>query len=417
MNDIRPPRRSTTDGMRPPARPEPRPQQSTPPQRPTQAPLTQPRSDELELPAVQPDQTPDAQLSSGRSRRRWKWMLLGFFLALVLTTIAAGAWYVRAQRPVQTGVAEKVSLTIEPGSTPDQIGQQLEEAGLIRSQLAFSIYTRLEGVRGNLQAGEYRLAPTESLANIVTQLQEGQSAQFSITFYPGATLYDPTDTEDAKRTDVYTMLTRAGYSEAEVDAALEKNYDHPLFATKPASASLEGYVYGDTYQFETGVSVEDILLRTFDEFYAEITERDLVAKLKKQDLTLYEGITLASIIEREVSGLEADQKQVSQIFHLRLDEGMTLGADATFMYAAQQQNKTPTINFDSPYNTRVNAGLPPGPISSPHISALVATAEPANGDYVYFVSGDDGTTHFARTAEEHEQNVQKYCSDLCFSIE
>ncbi len=419
MNDIRPRRKP----QQPTNRPQFQPRRALNPQQPTRpqalqqpAPASQPQQATLAPESsVQPSTPPVKRTTKKRS---WiKWVIIGLIALIVLAIASMSVWYTRAQRPVEVGVAEKINITIEPGMTPTQIASHLKANNLIRSELAFDVYTRIHGVGGALQAGDYRLAPTESLGGIVEQLQQGQSAEFTITFYPGATLYDPTDIADNKRTDVYTMLQRAGYKDAEIRAALEKDYNHPVFATKPKNASIEGYVYGDTYRFATGASVEDVLTRTFDEFHKQITEKDIVAKLKKHKMTLYEGITLASIIEREVSGRFEDQKQVSQIFHLRLDEGMSLGADATFMYAAQQQNKEPTSTFDSPYNTRQNAGLPPGPISSPHIEALEAAANPAPGDYIYFVSGDDGTTHFAKTLAEHEENTRKYCTDLCYAIE
>lgn len=361
-----------------------------------------------------------SELDSGRlvkpRRRLWLWILVPL-VAVALLFIGCLVWYSQALRPVQPGTDDTVSVTIASGSSPDQIASQLKASDLIRSELAFSIYTRLAGVRGQLQAGDYQLSPADDLATIVEQLQRGQLSEFEITFYPGATLFDPTDISDNRRTDVYTMLRRAGYSDEQVRAGLAKTYQHPLLAGKPSDASLEGYVYGDTYRFARGTSVEDILQRTFDEFYSQITDRGLLAKLKQQDMNLYQGIILASIIEREVGDQPSDQRQVSQIFHLRLDRGMPLGADATFMYAAQQQNATPSTEFDSPYNTRIHNGLPPGPISSPSILALEAAALPATGDYLYFVSGDDGKTHFARSLEEHEQNTRRYCTDLCYSIE
>lgn len=360
--------------------------------------------------------TPVDEPPKKKKSKLWKWLLtlLALFLA---TCVGAFVWYASSLKAVDPNSEEMVSLKIEVGMTPSQIGSLLKEKELIRSELSFAIYTRLNNAQNNLQAGDYRLSQADDLPTIVKQLQKGQLAEFEITFYPGATLFDPTDIEDGKRTDVYTMLRRAGYGGSEIRDALEKDYDHPLLASKPKNATLEGYVYGDTYRFNSGVSVEDILTRTFDEFYRKIEERDLVSKLKKRGMTLHEGVILASIIEREVSGREKDQKQVSQIFHRRLKEGMPLGADATFMYAAQQRNMTPTVNFDSPYNTRIHAGLPPGPISSPHIEALEAAAQPASGSYLYFVSGDDGTTHFAHTLEEHERNTRLYCTDLCYSIE
>lgn len=358
--------------------------------------------------------TPVARPPVQPPRRRWTW-LIGLIIGVIIVAVAAAMlWYFNAIKPVDSNNQTKQIISIEPGATLAQIASELEDKQLIRSQLAFNIYTRIEGVEANLQTGSYRVSPSESLGEIIKHLTSGKADEITITFYPGATLYDPRDSiKDEQRTDVYTMLRRAGFSDQQVRAGLEKKYDHPLLTDKPANASLEGYVLGDTYRFGADASVEDILMHTFDVFYQRINERDLVAKFKKQGLSLYRGLTLASIIEREVSGRVGDQKQVSQVFHLRLEKGMPLGADATFQYVAMQRNVAPSINIDSPYNTRINKGLPPGPISSPHISAIEAAAEPSKGDYLYFVSGDDGTTHFARTDAEHQANTRKYCTTLC----
>ncbi len=101
------------------------------------------------------------------------------------------------------------------------------------------------------------------------------------------------------------------------------------------------------------------------------------------------------------------------MFYNRLKHNLPLGSDVTFIYAARQLGVTPSPDLNSPYNTRIHKGLPPGPISNMTISALEAVAHPAPGNYLFFVAGDDGTIHFARTAQEHEQNIQKYCHNLC----
>jgi UPF0755 protein len=208
------------------------------------------------------------------------------------------------------------------------------------------------------------------------------------------------------------VLLEAGYNQAEIDAAFKKTYESPLFQDKPANADLEGYIYGETYTFSAGSTVEQILQRTFDEFYAAISENDLISGLRAQGFNLYQGVTLASIIQREVSG-QADSAQVAQIFLKRLNEGMPLGADATFVYVANKAGITPTVDLDSPYNTRIHTGLPPGPISAPGVAALQAVAHPAEGDYLYFVSGDDGKNYYSRTIEEHEKNTREYCKINC----
>ncbi len=347
-----------------------------------------------------------------KKRRIWLKLLLVIFL---LAGVFGGGWlwYQSQLQPVSNDQnATRVRLEIASGTTPDRIADQLLEAKLIRNTLAFSIYTRMTNTQNKLQAGVYNLSPAESLPAIVGHLTSGKAEEFSLTFYPGATLLDPSDTPIEKKTDVTTVLLKAGYKEAEIKAALDKKYDHPLLADKPASASLEGYVYGETYRFATNASVEDILIRTFDELKAQIDEYDMVNKFKQQGLTLYQGITLASIIQREVSG-EADEAQVAQVFLKRLRQGTVLGSDVTYKYAAKQMGLIDSPDQDSPYNTRRFGGLTPTPISAPGLGALMAVTKPAAGDYEFFLAGDDGKTYFAHTEAEHEANIRNHCQIGC----
>ncbi|HRN90765.1 MAG TPA: endolytic transglycosylase MltG, partial [Candidatus Saccharibacteria bacterium] len=239
--------------------------------------------------------------------------------------------------------------------------------------------------------------------------------QVDITFYPGATLFDKSDTADNKKLDVQTVLKRAGYNDSEITAAFDKTYNGPLFAGKPVGSDIEGYVYGDTYKFNKNATVEQILQRTFDEFYGVVQKNDLVDKFKSHGLNLYQGITLASIVQREAYNAN-DQKQVAQVFYSRLAIGMQLGSDVTYQYIADKLGVPRDTNLDSPYNTRRYTGLPPGPIATPGLSALMAVAEPAEGDYLYFLAGDDGKVYFAHTNAEHESNIQKHCQIGCSTL-
>ncbi len=346
-------------------------------------------------------------------RRKWPWIVAGSVLAFVVL-LGAGAytWYTLAQRPVDPANNELVTVRVESGLGPSQIGTILKDEGLIRDELAYRIYVKLHKIENTLKAGTYKIAPSETMGQVIAHLLEGRDETFTITFYPGATLYDPTDVDDTRRTDAYTMLARAGYSDEQIRAALATTYDSPLFQDKPVGTSLEGYIYGETYQFPITASVADILNSTFTTYYDQIQKNDIVSGAAKHGLNLYQAITLASIVQREVSGYD-DMRKVAQVFYSRLEQGMTLGSDVTFIYAAQQANQTPTVTFDSPYNTRINAGLPPGPIATPGIDALRAVADPADTSYLYFVAGDDGKTYFSYTEAEHQQNVAAHCGDLC----
>lgn len=343
--------------------------------------------------------------------------LVMFLVAVaIMLGSAAGAgflWYQQALSPMSSDKnAVKISVTIESGSTPSQIAELLSQKQIIRDVTAFKIYTRLTNTQNRLQAGLYRLTPAESTEDIVEHLVAGKVDEFTLTFYPGATLTDTTAKDKDKKVDVTTILQRAGYPTEDISAALNKTYDHPLFVDKPATADLEGYIYGETYNFSSSATVEDILTRTFDEFYAKIKQNNLIDGFKKHNLSLYQGITLASIIQREVPTRD-DQKQVAQVFYTRMADGMMLGSDVTYQYAADKRGVPRDNNLDDPYNTRINAGLPPGPIGAPGLSSLLAVANPADGDYVYFLSGDDDITYFARTNEEHEQNKKTHCAYKC----
>lgn len=384
MNDIRPVRRP----------PKPRAAQEVSVEHRIEAPPAEPLLEAVTPLVVEPPR---------KSRKKWLFIITGVLLAILTAIFVASlAWYTHQLQPVSADAGvSRVRLTIKPGASPDMIAEQLAEKGLIRSAIAFRLYTKLGGTQNRLQAGTYSLSPAESTARIVEHLVTGKTDEFTLTFLPGATL-----AENRK------VLLGAGYSPSEVDAALEKTYDHPLFADKPTSADLEGYIYGETYNFSTSASVEDILVRTFDEYYQAITTEKLIDGFKAQDLNLYQGITLASIIQREVRG-EADEAQVAQVFLKRLREGIVLGSDVTYKYAAKRFNLVDSPLQDSEYNTRIVHGLPPGPISVPGLGALKAVAHPASGDYLYFLAGDDGVTYFAHTEAEHEANIKNHCQIGC----
>jgi UPF0755 protein len=323
-------------------------------------------------------------------------------LVLIIGALAATAtWYVKMLDPVDPSSSEEVLFELKTGESSRTIAERLENEKLIKNARAFLIYLMLTGNTSNLVSGSYVLKASWSVSEIVDLISDGKVSSFEVTFLPGGTL-----------SDARNVLLALGYSAADVDAALTKNYDHLALKSKPESADLEGYIFGDTYKFDYGATAEDIIKRCLDEFYKVIRDEDLTAKYQGLGLSLYEGITLASIVQREVFD-PADQKQVAQVFYKRLAEDMMLGSDVTYQYAAGKLGVERDVNLDSPYNTRRYKGLPPGPIAAPGVSALLAVAAPADGDYLYFLSGDDDKTYFARTLYEHEQNIINYCQVKC----
>src|SRR5680860_1529077 len=205
------------------------------------------------------------------------WAICALAAVIIGSAVSGIIWYKIQLTPVGNDISQLTKITIALGSTPDQIGDELKEQSIIRNSTAFDVYMRIFGRNKILQAGTYRLSPAETVPQIVEHLANGSVDQFSITFFPGATLTDITDKSDSKKYDATTVLKNAGYSDQEIISALKQTYSSPLFVAKPSSTDLEGYIYGETYNFNTGSTVQDILNRIFKDFYAIIQENNLIA--------------------------------------------------------------------------------------------------------------------------------------------
>ncbi len=316
-------------------------------------------------------------------------------------TMYLRGWFADNLKPVSDSKQEIV-VTIPSGASLDEIAAVLKDKQLIRNRDAFERYVSNKELGDKLKAGTYRLQPSLSVAEIVGALTDGKIASDLVTILP------------ARRLDqIAKDLQLAGYSEADVKAALEPSQysKHPALTDKPVNATLEGYLYPESFLKTDATKASTIITLSLDEMQKRLTP-DIRAGITRQGLTLHEGITLASIIEKEVN-LKEDRKMVAQVFLLRYKKGMQLGSDVTFFYAAATTGQKPTPDLDSPYNTRRYSGLPPGPISNVSDASLEAVSTPASGDYVYFVSGDDGKTYFSRTQAEHEALAKQHCKKLC----
>jgi len=342
---------------------------------------------------------------NSRTKKSFGWKkILPITLGVLILVILVGLlslrqWYKQNLKPVSDTYSEQI-IVIESGSTTTVIAEQLDDENLVRSARAFDWY--VNGLESGqfLQAGTYKLSPSFSSEEIALILVEGRVETNLVTIPPGLRL-----------DQVANSLVKSGFSETEVATALNAKYSHPIFKDKPPGASLEGYIFPETHQTTSTTTAQSVVERSLDVFYDQLTN-EIMTGISRQGLNLYEAITLASIVQKEVSDPET-QRQVAQVFLKRLSEGILLGADPTFKYAAAIDGQEPTVDFDSPYNTRINVGLPPGPIANFNLSALEAVADPAEGDYLFFVAGDDGNTYFANTLAQHEANVAKYCDELC----
>jgi UPF0755 protein len=324
----------------------------------------------------------------------------------ILGFLAAGSaalWWQTSIQPVNRADHNSYQFEIRQGDSTDQIAAALKKANFIRNTLAFKIYTRLN--RNIIQAGTHMLSPSDSLPEIAAKLTRAETDEIDVQIPPGVTLKQLRDT-----------LKKYDFTDVEIDQAFLASYDSDILADKPADASLEGYLYPDTYRIFAGDGLEAVIQKALDKMGQVVTENDLRTKFSHQGLTLNEALTLASIVVKEV-GDSNDQKIVAGVFYNRLRAGMTLGSDVTFQYAFEQKlcaDNTP--DCDSIYNTRRNSGLPPGPIANPSLSALLAVAEPTESNYFYFVAGDgsdEGKTFYAETSDQHNTNVFEHCHERC----
>lgn len=311
------------------------------------------------------------------------------------------SWYERNLKPV-SAVSQSQYFTVTSGSSLHQIGVKLKNAGLIRNTRALETYVRSNELHDKLQAGTYELSPAMGVEQIIMKMINGDVAKNLLTILP------------QKRLDeIKQAFVAAGYSKTEVEVAFEPgNYrGHPALASLPPGASLEGYLYPDSFQKQADTPAATIVRESLDEMQKYLNS-DIVNGFAARSLNVYQGITLASIVAEETDNPEY-QPQIAQVFYTRLAKNMRLESDPTAFYASALAGTAPSLQINSAYNTYLNNGLPPGPISNMTYDALKAVAYPASTDYLFFVAGDDGKVHFSRTPAEHEEAAKRYCIKKC----
>ncbi len=321
-----------------------------------------------------------------------------FVVGLMLVTRHV---YNQALQPV--GTSQKLTVvTVETGSSAKQIADMLKDSGLIRESWAFQWYVRNNGLISDLKAGTYALNQSQSIPQIATVIAQGEVATDLVTILPGQRIEQ-----------VEAALINSGFTPDEVIAALNPNLykDHPALVDKPEKANLEGYLYPESFQKTGETTAQDIIRASLDEMQKRLTPTARAA-IAKRGLSVHEGVILASMVESEVNNIK-DRRLVAGVFYNRLSQGIRLESDVTAFYGAYLDDATPSVGYDSPYNTYLHDGLPIGPISNVSEESLSAVARPTKSEYFYFVAGDDGNTYYSRTLSEHEANVAAHCKKLC----
>ena len=332
-----------------------------------------------------------------------------FYLLIICSVVGlsawrAQAWWSWASAPTIEAASQqgkRVMIQIPSGTSAQQIGQELETARLIKSAKAWELWARWLMWRqpdGGFQAGNYELSTAEPLQTIAQKIWTGEVAQRSFTIPEGWSLKQ-----------MANYFEQQGFFKAQDFLTAASQLPTGKYPWLPTGvASLEGFLYPDTYQISAGAQVTptEVITQMLDRFEQVALplynqERD------RTQLSLLQWVTLASIVEKEAV-VASERPRIAGVFTNRLKQNIPLGSDPTVEYAlgVQQTKEQPLtleqVKVESPYNTYVNAGLPPAPIASPGVASLKATLAPETTDYLYFVAKYDGTHVFSRTLGEHE---------------
>jgi UPF0755 protein len=317
--------------------------------------------------------------------------LLGVFLVLVLA--AGGAAWVFLW---PFGPRSETFVDLAAGSSTVQIGRQLEAAGVVRSQFAFDLMRWLK--RGRLKAGEYRFDHAVPVTEVYARIARGDVFTISVTIPEGSSIFDI-----AGRLEQAGLGARQNFLDTAVrQAGLVADLD-------PGAKSLEGYLFPDTYRFArraTPAQMAAMMVRRFRTEAAELGLKENVHAV----------VTMASLVERETA-VDGERPLVASVLANRLAKKMPLMTDPAVIYGLEQEGRwrgtiyASDLKLDTPYNTYLHAGLPPGPVGNPGAKSLRAAMAPAATDYLYFVAAGanaQGHSLFSRTLEEHNRNVAGY---------
>ena len=324
------------------------------------------------------------------------------FLFVLLTVVLLFFFYYQIYFSGNSFCREEIIFSVSRGDDFREIGKKLEETGLIKNSFLFEFYALLSGKFRNFQAGSYYFCSNKSVVDIADTMYLGKTVQKKLTIIEGWNLEDIADyLEGLEIVDKDDFLKKT--------KSFEFDNSFSFLEDRPENASLEGYLFPDTYFLPYDVdknSIIKILLSNFDNKLGD----DLREKIKNQEKSIFEIITIASLIEKEVRTFE-DKKLVSGIIRKRLNIGMPLQIDATVSYITGRKTTKISITetqIDSPYNTYKYRGLPIGPICNPGLESIKAAVFPEETEYLFYLSKPDGETVFSKTLQEHNIAKNKY---------
>ena len=315
------------------------------------------------------------------------------FLAIIL--IVAGLLFFKASLPMSDNTQSQV-FEVKSGMTLKQVSQELLGQNLIRSANAFQAIALIQDKEKLIKVGEYYISPSMPAAEILQRITSGKTVLHSVTIPEGYRI-----------TEIANLLEKRNLVDKNIFLQQAKNVQ--LLEGVP-TGSLEGYLFPDTYHFGKRTNEAIIIKKMVETFKERALKKEFLKRAGDMGFSYHEIITLASLIEKE-TGKDSERKQISSVFHNRLKKNMLLQTDPTVIYVIDMFDgniRKRDLKIDSPYNTYLYKGLPPGPIANPGLKSIIAALYPANTSNLYFVSKQDGSHKFSATLNEHNRAVQKY---------
>jgi UPF0755 protein len=405
----------------PPSPPQPEPPQRTPEQEfwdeePEPAPEPEPVAAPIATEPLYRDEGDPEMAGAARNGRRSgggdgnrRRRFLGaiarhpFRLFAVIAAIFV-LWFLGALfQPFHGDGTGRVQVTIPKGSGVSEVGDLLSEKGVIDNSTLFQVRVTLAGKRSEIYSGHFTLAHEMSYGAAIDALSQPPIKRtITVTIPEGYT-----------RSQAAQLVEEDGVPGSYSKATVRSRYLNPAQYGGQRAKDLEGFLFPDTFELKPSAPVADLVQLQLQDFERRIKAVNM-KYARSKNLTTYDVLTIASMVERE-AGISSQYKDVASVIYNRLHEGMPLGIDATIRFATGNFTKPLTeseLAIDSPYNTRTNAGLPPGPINSPGLEAIEAAARPAKTDYLFYVTtpGACGKLTFAKTEAEFEAAVNKYNS-------
>jgi UPF0755 protein len=335
-----------------------------------------------------------------------KRLLFVLLVIIVLSLVGSGAWVYRdLHTPITHNKAEQF-IDIPKGTSPGAVVKKLAAEGVIKHEWPLKIYLKLTGKSSTFRAGEYEFPSPISPLLVLEKLQQGQRRLNRITIIEGWTRWDIA--RAMMQVPQFQLKSEAQALQLMDNVSLIRDLD-------PAAPNLEGYLYPDTYEFAPETSAAD-LIEVMVKRFRSVWKPDWISRAHALGMTPRQIVTVASIIETEAK-LATERPIVASVIYNRLQKNIPLAVDSAVIYASKLEGKwrydgkvyKSDIERRSPYNTRLNVGLPPGPVASPGESSLNAAVNPATTDYLYYVRNparDDGAHNFYNNGGDFENGVQ-----------